>query len=185
MAFNVFEGARRLAYVLTAVAIGGTGFHIWEFSNLPATARYEVTPFEDPVLLVGGCVNDEDIKRVISRHISSTSVSVTLCFPKHKLDNGSSFYVWKQTDGKIYGNTGTTNDLFAYIDRESAAFSIPEKDTQSIRTMHRSEIWVEVRETLAFLAGLLVAFWLLVFAIGWIVRGFFGIPRGRDSRTGD
>ena len=37
------------------------------------------------------------------------------------------------------------------------------------------------KTALQFLVGGLVIGWVLVSSIGWIVRGFLGVPRGKDA----
>lgn len=50
--------------------------------------------------------------------------------------------------------------------------------------IERERFVSHVREVLSIAAYFIGGFWLFSFVIGWIVRGFAGIPRGWDFRTG-
>lgn len=39
-------------------------------------------------------------------------------------------------------------------------------------------------EILGYTLGCFAIYWILVAALGWIIRGFLGIPRGSDYRIG-
>jgi len=45
--------------------------------------------------------------------------------------------------------------------------------------------WIYCCVVLAFAAGGIAVLWTVVLSIGWIVRGFMGIPRGKDFRTSE
>lgn len=43
----------------------------------------------------------------------------------------------------------------------------------------------DIKQDAEFLFGGWIVLWLLTIAIGWIVRGFLGIPWGKDRRSED
>jgi hypothetical protein len=63
-----------------------------------------------------------------------------------------------------------------------SAFVIPDSDQPWIREQASRRYWQQWRESLTLLAAGLAFFGALVWAIGWVVRGFMGIPRGMDKR---
>ena len=47
-----------------------------------------------------------------------------------------------------------------------------------VAAFNTSQIW---QDALAFIGGL-AFLWAFTWAVGWIVRGFLGIPMGRDEK---
>jgi len=59
-------------------------------------------------------------------------------------------------------------------------FRLPyDEGSKADRDSKRLKDWKNVAIGLVIF---LLGFWLVVAAIGWIVRGFMGIPRGKDAR---
>jgi hypothetical protein len=75
-------------------------------------------------------------------------------------------------------------DPDVFLARHAAldSFKIPAEDEKYII---RLGWFAKARQAGEYLAGLiatLVGFWLFTWGMGWIVRGFSGIPRGQDSK---
>jgi len=75
-------------------------------------------------------------------------------------------------------------DPDVFLARHAAldSFKIPAEDEKYII---RLGWFAKARQAGEYLAGLiatLVGFWLFTWTVGWIVRGFSGIPRGQDSK---
>jgi hypothetical protein len=70
-----------------------------------------------------------------------------------------------------------------YITATSSAFEIPEKDLP----LAKARIWDARKRIMpiygGIMAGGLVAGVVVMLAIGWIVRGFVGVPMGKDSKA--
>lgn len=80
-----------------------------------------------------------------------------------------------------------TDAADAYMDRRMkeykptrAQFDAIGKDQWMIAWVN---FWDRVREAAPWVAGLLFGLWVLTTALGWIIRGFAGIPSGKDFRT--
>lgn len=80
-----------------------------------------------------------------------------------------------------------TDSADAYMDRRMneykptrAQFDAIGKDQWMIAWVN---FWDRVKEAAPWVAGLLFALWVLTTAVGWIIRGFAGIPSGKDFRT--
>lgn len=81
------------------------------------------------------------------------------------------------------GNKDYSDEVTEYTKRTINAFVIPAEDEEWIEKRRWSAIWRDVwAATLILLAGL-AGLWAFTWAVGWILRGFMGIPRGADSRS--
>lgn len=91
----------------------------------------------------------------------------------------------KRQEIKCWGDEWHSDKVRRYTEQTANAFVIPKADEESIE----SEWWAKWRSdigesTLALFIGLGI-FWAVTWAIGWIVRGFLGIPLGQDHRPKD
>lgn len=73
-------------------------------------------------------------------------------------------------------------EVRAYIDEVAAAFRSPPSGLERMEKVKRQKLWEQWKQTLQVLSGGLFVGWLLVAVVGWVVRGFLGIPHGRDER---
>ena len=80
----------------------------------------------------------------------------------------------------------TEVEIFNYMAQRVADFGItPEalaKIEKELPRVERERFVGHVTEVLSIAAYFIGGFWLFSFVIGWIVRGFTGIPRGQDFR---
>jgi hypothetical protein len=74
------------------------------------------------------------------------------------------------------------NDVRAYMDRVAAGFSLGPSDLARLQQVKRQKMWEQWKQALAMLVGGLIVGWVLIAGVGWIARGFMGIPRGQDKR---
>lgn len=142
---NVFEGARRIAKLLSVLAIGIA--LVLSFTTHPYFNRYyNLTPS-------GGVSNVDDCgaRSSFRPHVKGTPdwSRVTIC----DYDDGPS-----------------------EISLSDESLKIINSEISSRVAQH---LWETIGGTLA---GVGVG-WIFVWCIGWIVRGFLGIPRGQDYRV--
>jgi hypothetical protein len=80
--------------------------------------------------------------------------------------------------------SSTDNPFDIFDDKKiQAAFKIREEDQARLHD-HWWELWRSAYgQGLAIMVGGLAALWIFSMAMGWIVRGFLGIPRGMDSKS--
>lgn len=80
----------------------------------------------------------------------------------------------------------TEAEISRYIAQRVADFSITPaalaKIEKELPPVERERFVGHVTEVLSIAAYFIGGFWLFSFVIGWIVRGFAGIPRGQDFR---
>lgn len=178
MRINVFEGARRIALLLSIVAalvvVGIT------FADAPYIVRhYAVAAPGAPFVTVGECGNNEvtafgpEVKTP-----SGTEVSIYFCLPSSPDQYGAAL-IAVAPDRVAYQYS---NEAEAYKKQLGTRFVLPSADAAGIDEQAGS---MKRKQWLMSVGGLaigLAIFWTLVWSIGWIVRGFAGIPRGQDSR---
>jgi hypothetical protein len=75
----------------------------------------------------------------------------------------------------------------AYMDKRMNEYKPTRAEFDAIGKDQWMIVWVRfwdrVKEVAPWVAGLLLGIWLLTAVIGWIIRGFAGIPSGKDFRT--
>jgi hypothetical protein len=83
-------------------------------------------------------------------------------------------------------SSGSETELSGWEDQRIAEFGIDPEMVVAIEKelprIEREALWQHAKEVLSTTAYFIGGFWLFSFVIGWIVRGFAGIPRGQDIR---
>jgi hypothetical protein len=184
VAINVFEGARRILGLLVGLWVLGSALVYW--NDMPGV-QYTVV-IERPADLGRQshkpCPDDAAERREFSRKTrAGTKYDLSLCFPLAQFDAGRFVPYLENADGSYYwGGPVFDEKVSAYTNQRLASFVAPPLDEEWIDSQEWS-VWKT-----AFASWLKVALggWLvLVIAgvtVGWIVRGFLGIPTGRDFR---
>ena len=77
-------------------------------------------------------------------------------------------------------------EVSEYVDLRVAAFEI-DADTaakidKALPRLERGAFFEHAKEVLFITAYFVGGFWIFSFVMGWIIRGFAGIPRGQDFR---
>ena len=77
-------------------------------------------------------------------------------------------------------------EVKSYVDQRTAKFELNSearlKIEKNLPKIERDE-WIEnSKEVLSIAAYFVGGFWIFSFVMGWIIRGFAGIPRGQDFR---
>lgn len=76
-----------------------------------------------------------------------------------------------------------SSEVRTYIDGAVANLVLGAELSKDAGTLRLRARLLRVWEAGQFLAGGLVVGWILVAAVGWVARGFLGIPRGQDRRV--
>lgn len=74
-------------------------------------------------------------------------------------------------------------DVIRYTKGIAAAFRLGPEDFERLDKVKQEKLWEQWKEVLMVLFGGLGVGWALTAGIGWITRGFMGIPRGKDMRA--
>ena len=182
MRFNVFEGARRIALALGVLWV--LGFLAYAIFNEPYySVSYAVALPNAAPAFVDGRAPEDDWKYIDAKTQVGDRVNVRLCFKGWKNKDGNQVIPYAAAgDGKWWTAPRYSSEVRSYVDAAAARFALtPQGATvaKERRWDARLEQWKD--GALACGVGLLVG-WMLVSAIGWIARGFLGIPRGKDAR---
>jgi len=110
------------------------------------------------------------------------TVSVTLCFKAHPFENGSILVPYREEEDKWWGDEKYSANVTAYTTRRSAEFVLPKDGrTEALQLWHRAW-WSGALRIVGVGVGGWLTLSIITSVIGWIVRGFFGIPSGKDKR---
>lgn len=129
------------------------------------------------------CTVGTDALEYISRPIDNGRVvSVELCFKARRVQSGAQIVPYGGEIDSWWGDTPYTSDVMAYTEARAKSFNLSEADKRAAQ-----DEWTSQRtRNIGYGVGVAVAGWivlsLLQMLIGWIVRGFLGIPRGQDRR---
>lgn len=185
MRINIFSGARRFALVLAALAtiltIGLSAFNE-PYVSLTYTVAAPNAAF---VHTSATCPSNGATHYITDSAPDGASIPVTLCLLPMKFGKeGKELIPYKVDDeGMVWGAEKYSSEVFAYEQDLERRFTLAPEDMDVLRTEQSRRYWAQWRESLMYLAIALGVFWALVAAVGWIVRGFAGIPVGRDSRA--
>lgn len=201
MAINWFEGGRRITYIFMAIiatigCIDAYNYHyraIVLWTSSPDDV-WQLNPF-DEFDIYPSCGSNAAEKRLSDFEIiSGEKRDIFLCFSKNS--EGKIIYKIYKPSHKFesYNNLGNIEfsaeesdiKVVNYIQKRYSDFKL---DSRIISEIQR-EIFPAERQnrlnytktTLLSYAMFLGGFWIFSFVIGWIVRGFAGIPRGQDFR---
>ena len=180
MAINMFEGARRIAKIAAA---------LWVIGWIVAGVTFSPSPFISVTYLIEGpgkplarieadkC-NDDGKETLKAKTAKGTEAWVDLCFRSELADDGVRVYAY---DNQSFSRW-TSPQVLAYTAQVKARFTLPQTDETWIDNQGRLEYIQELGwGAMGAVSGILLLF-AFSWAVGWIVRGFMGIPRGADSR---
>lgn len=186
---NVFEGARRIALLLAALVTVCTILIATQYSPY-VVANFDVTgPQRPPSRTDEECDGASRSKLISTEASTGESISATLCFRVMSFPSADGgppnlLVPYKlDSDGMMWGNTPYSAVVEAYVESTALNFRLSREDEVWLRNEERRltlENWKDVG--IGLLIGLGI-YWALILAIGWIVRGFMGIPMGQDKRV--
>lgn len=154
MRINVFEGSRRIVWLIAAIAVVIAGWNL-----LFPTPYIQVTIWKPAVgapVLSTSCPAGSQSEYVASYESPVPGVSLMVCFDS-QAPHPSQKYAAR--DPRLVAHMPRQIDVIA----------------QKERADYRMDV---IKICVSFLVGLFV----ITYAIGWVVRGFAGIPRGQDSK---
>lgn len=183
MRINVFEGSRRIAILVASLYALGVG--VYYLGNVPKVRiAYQIDhPGDIPKPLVNdSCTYKDASKSQIRATPTGVKYEITLCFKPRKFESGE-YIPYKIEGDSIWGESEFSEEVTTYTARVMADFKSSERAIEEVE----SRVWPTRKKH--FQEGLIVVlvglgvFWIFVATVGWIVRGFLGIPRGHDSRV--
>ena len=162
MRINIFEGSRRIIWVIAALILAISSWNI-AFPSAYVVADFELNkgPTASPI---ERCPYGNSSSYLPIGTFEGDGASVRVCFG------------------------GTIHTAGAQADRQAAidAASVDKRIIDLIRP-EVSKLAAEKRnanriDAVIVGAGCLAGLFFVTYIIGWIVRGFAGIPRGKDTR---
>lgn len=184
MALNIFEGARRVTKLIAVLWL--LGWITAAFFQGPPyiQASYSVSFPNPPVHKDTDCKSGEDASTYLDvRTKKGTKASVKICFIAMRASNGETVVPYAIQGNGWVGKSPYTTEVRAYTERVKTNF-ILDKDTEE---WIDKQVWPDRLSQMgqgALIAIIgLVALWVVSWSIGWIVRGFMGVPRGKDFRS--
>jgi hypothetical protein len=187
MKTNIFEGFRRIQYLLQGLWVLGCIIGAWN-SGSSLDVIYVKYPYLPSFILEDGmqCNKYQDVKEPLEKASYTaygTDIKFALCFLAQEFSNGQFLIPFKAENGIIYGNTEYSNDVKNYIGKEIALFEIEANDHKELDKRIIKFRWRKIQDVLGWGLGGFYGISLICFIIGWIVRGFIGIPQGQDARS--
>ena len=186
MSINIFEGARRITLLAAILWIVGWVWAAVAFSEPYLLAAFTTSyPHTEFVWSDSKSCDTHSARAWVSTKTKSgTSVHVTLCFLPVKADDGTYGipYVRDPQTKSWWVGEKYSSEVLAYTSAAKAKFAIPVADEAKIDNQY----WPDRLKILGVGAlgavGGLVALFAISWTIGWIIRGFLGIPRGQDHK---
>lgn len=88
---------------------------------------------------------------------------------------------WERYQNKAWLGRPYSSEVMSYTEKVAGGFALNAQDAMIADDVWQEKKWSIVEDAAKVgLAGLAVL-WVLTWFIGWVMRGFLGIPRGRDS----
>ncbi len=186
---NLFEGGRRLIKIAIAIWVAYVLFHFWERAGdvRQVWVTYTITTFNGPVRLDNECPIDAlTTPFAKSTHTDEgTKVLVKLCFLPFEVNGQSLIPYGLDANGRITGGFKYRPEVDKYTQSFAASFSPPESDYTRFDEEASSKVWAYLKKHFLLLMGAIAGGIGFIygsgFLIGWVLRGFMGIPRGSDE----
>ena len=133
----------------------------------------------------GQCPSDAVRHYFTSKTSSGESLSINLCILANTFgkDNARLIPYMIDNDGMVWGAPSYSSEVSNYERTLEHRFKLPLSDEARMKkekALKYRDQWVS---GIGYLVGGLAIFAAVVWVIGWVVRGFLGIPRGMDMRA--
>ncbi len=183
MRFNPFSGARRISALLALVATVGTLIGLAE--NDPyVSATYTIAHPDGQFAKAEECPSSARRHYFSKKTQSGKRVSVTLCLLTMEFGQDKRELVPYKVDdkGMVWGAASYSTEVSAYERQLERRFELPPRDAEQLDGEFSKRYRDDWIAGLSYLAVGLIAFAGLVWSVGWVVRGFMGVPQGSDYR---
>jgi hypothetical protein len=187
MAINIFEGARRIALFLAGgaavitmlAAFNEDAYYSATYSLAAPNASFRKTD--------GDCPSEGRTIYFDHKTSSGKEVSVMVCLEPmtftNKNNEETELIPYKtDADGMTWGETSYSSEISTYETQVKKRFTMTTTD-EDVYIKEAAKKWrSQFAEAMGYLAAGLAIFGAVVWVIGWIVRGFLGVPHGMDKR---
>jgi hypothetical protein len=187
MKVNIFEGSRRIAKLIGVVIILATLYSaIFDSHTVQGTLEYEVATVSAPLSETSRPCGIDDAEKYTNL-VSPKGVPIRamICFRAALFNNSDWLIPYKIEGGNMYGKERYSPEVESYMDKIVASSTIPPEDIKKFdEFLFFKKAW-EITKTIGIGGIWLVCFCFSVIVIGWVVRGFLGIPNGSDERASE
>jgi hypothetical protein len=188
MAFNLFEGARRIQLLLQVLWVLGCVVFVW--NDTPSLSlKYETLHPAAPFHRTTGECGSEDASEFRYGYDlgDGKRASISLCFKAQPFPNNQANLVPYKVDenGMLWGGPSYSIEVESYTKSRLSQFTLSEAERQSAI----EEWWKARLAGLWTAAGFAIGGWIVIAliggTIGWVVRGFIGDPHNKDTQTNE
>ena len=108
-----------------------------------------------------------------------------MCLMAYTADDGRRLvpYATRPVERTWSMDASHSGDVTRYTAEAKNRFTAGASDLEHLKKLHTAALHDQWKIALQVLAAGLAIGWVLMAATGWIVRGFLGIPRGKDARS--
>ncbi len=187
MALNIFEGARRIAFVL-GIGTALTTVLISYNSDPYYRIKYSLASPNAPFIKTDKECTDIGRTLYFEHQTSSgKEIKVAVCLEtmsfKSKNNEPIELIPYKtDSQGTTWGAEKYSTEVSTYEKQVKKRFTLSAAEEKSALSARHIAWRKEFIEAISYLMAGLAIYAALVWVIGWIIRGFLGIPRGMDRR---
>jgi len=187
MNVNIFEGSRRIAYLIGGLATAGT-LIVAATHDPYISVDYSIAhPRGSFQRMNGACPSEAAQDYFTTTTSSGQQVSIDLCLLTMPFGKNNDQLVPYKIDEKniVWGAASYSSEVRAYERELEARFVLPAEDNEWLEKEISRRYWDNWKGSLRYLGIGLAIFAGFVWAVGWITRGFMGIPHGMDKKPSD
>ncbi|WP_024938512.1 hypothetical protein [Xanthomonas arboricola] len=187
MGINIFEGARRIALIVAGISII-VALVLAAMNEPYLSMQYRVvSPTLPPIRSNDSCPYDAGRHYFTTRTPQGRVVGIELCLVAMQFGKEPNMLIPYEVDkaGMVWGAEAFSKEVDDYERALERRFVLPDRDGQWADHEVSRRYGDNWRKTLIGLTIGLGIFWIVVWAVGWVVRGFARIPRGKDGRVGE
>lgn len=181
---NIFEGSRRIALGIGGLAVIGTMIGLG-VNDSYAPISYSIShPNSSFKRMTESCPSEAASHFFTTKTPSGKDVDIALCLLAMSFGSDERRLIPYKVDEKnmVWGEARFSSEVRDYEKTLEKRFAIPTQDVEAVEKEIASSFWRQWREGSGYLAIGLLVYACLVWGIGWIVRGFMGIPMGMDKK---
>ena len=180
---NIYEGARRIA--LLCGGLWATGCVVYAVTSEPYFRIYYAVDWVESPVLIDDCGRDDARKSIEVKAPDGSEVPLVICLVASKASNGKMLIPYASDQSKpgwVQMNEKYSSEVTEYAERYADSFKLPADALPAFKKAKQSAYLEQFKVALQLLLGGIAIGWALTAAIGWIVRGFMGIPKSKDSK---
>lgn len=186
MKVNVFEGARRIIFLIQAAIVLIGGYFVYEDASndyYRSIIFVSEHPNQSFYLTKTECGYDDLEERKTVKMSNGDEVNIDLCFRSVLFDSGDKLVPYKiDKKGMTWGASKYSPVVEDYASKRKNEFKLKASEEKLIESELTRQFWKELKDGGQSIVIACIAVWIVSGVLGWVIRGFLGIPSGRDSR---